>query len=75
MNKSSDTHNEHHPHGDDNSSIRSGMIKFLDFLNAIIYTTNYLDHSSHRDNQGRYRDRDLQRPGRGGFDRSSSFNR
>ncbi|CAF1289510.1 unnamed protein product [Adineta ricciae] len=33
------------------------------------------DHSSHRDNQGRYRDRDSQRPGRGGFDRSSSFNR
>jgi hypothetical protein len=33
------------------------------------------DHSSHRDNDGRYRDRDARRPGRGDFHRSSSFNR
>ncbi|CAF1678044.1 unnamed protein product, partial [Rotaria sordida] len=33
------------------------------------------NHSSLRDNEGRYRDRDSRKPSRGGFNRSSSFNR
>ncbi|CAF2958627.1 unnamed protein product [Rotaria sp. Silwood2] len=33
------------------------------------------NHSSARDNEGRYRDRDSRKSSRGGFNRSSSFNR
>lgn len=36
----------------------------------------YSDHSSHRDSEDRYRDRDSRsKPSRGGYSRSSSFNR
>jgi len=49
------------------------VFRFLDF--SIRYTFIYSDHSSNRDNDGRYRDRDSHKSNRGGFNRSSSFNR
>jgi hypothetical protein len=45
------------------------------FAALIKYIFIYSGHSSHRDNDGRYRDRDSNKSNRGGFNRSSSFNR
>ena len=72
-NISIDTHKDQQQ--GDSSNTRSDSMSFIFLAFLIRYIFIYLGHPSHRENDNRYRDRDSHKSNRGGFNRSSSFNR